>query len=144
MCYQSLKLWLNFEKIYIFYIVQIQEATGGILFVDEAYRQFDANYRLWVGGIRRNNVIHGNRWCCKVIFLKPSIPHFRALAKSRPTRPEIYTSRRSCWLTVFVMPTHVFGEAILQTSKIHNLFIQYSNNAYFNALESPWKWGENS
>jgi hypothetical protein len=35
-----------------------------------------------------------------------------------------------------VLPTHVFGEAILQTSKIHNLFIQYPNNTYFNAWES--------
>jgi hypothetical protein len=27
-------------------------------------------------------------------------------------------------------------EVILQTSKIHNLFIQYPNNTDFNALES--------
>jgi hypothetical protein len=33
------------------------------------------------------------------------------------------------------MPTHVFEEAILQTSKIHNLFTQYPNNKYFSALE---------
>jgi hypothetical protein len=37
---------------------------------------------------------------------------------------------------VLVLPTHVFGEAILQTSKIHNLLIQYTNNTYFSALES--------
>jgi hypothetical protein len=30
---------------------------------------------------------------------------------------EMYTSCRSCWITVLVLPTHVFGEAILQTSK---------------------------
>jgi hypothetical protein len=35
---------------------------------------------------------------------------------------------RSCWITVLVLPTHALGEAILQTSKIHNLFIQYPNN----------------
>jgi hypothetical protein len=39
-------------------------------------------------------------------------------------------------MTVLVQPTHVFGEAILQTSKIHNLFIQYPNNTFFNAMES--------
>jgi hypothetical protein len=31
---------------------------------------------------------------------------------------------------------HVFGEAILQILKIHNLFIQYLNNTYFSTLES--------
>jgi hypothetical protein len=35
-----------------------------------------------------------------------------------------------------VLPTHVFGEAIFQTSKIHNLFTQYSNYTYFGALKS--------
>jgi hypothetical protein len=34
------------------------------------------------------------------------------------------------------LPTHIFGEAILQTLKIHNLFIKYPNNTYFSALES--------
>jgi hypothetical protein len=29
-----------------------------------------------------------------------------------------------------VLPTHAFGEAIIETSKIHNLFIQYPNNTY--------------
>jgi hypothetical protein len=79
----------------------------------------------------------------KVIFLKPSIPQICAFAKSRPVEEktrcsslEIYTSCRSCWLTVLVLPTHVFGEGILQTSKIHNLFIQSPNNTYFNVLES--------
>jgi hypothetical protein len=37
---------------------------------------------------------------------------------------------------VLVLPTHVFGEAILKTSKIQNLLIQYPNNTYLNALES--------
>jgi hypothetical protein len=32
--------------------------------------------------------------------------------------------------------TQAFGKAIIETSKIHNLFIQYPNNAYFSALES--------
>jgi hypothetical protein len=31
--------------------------------------------------------------------------------------------------------THAFGKAIIETSKIHNLFIQYPNNIYFSALE---------
>jgi hypothetical protein len=30
---------------------------------------------------------------------------------------------------------HVFGEAIIETSKIRNLFIEYPNNTYFSALE---------
>jgi hypothetical protein len=34
------------------------------------------------------------------------------------------------------LPTHVLGEAILQTSKIHNFFIQYPNKIYFSALKS--------
>jgi hypothetical protein len=29
-----------------------------------------------------------------------------------------------------------FWRAIIKTSKIHNLLIQYQNNTYFNALES--------
>jgi hypothetical protein len=37
---------------------------------------------------------------------------------------------------IFVLLAHVFGEAILQTSKIHKLFIQYPNNTYFSALKS--------
>jgi hypothetical protein len=36
---------------------------------------------------------------------------------------------------VLVLPTHAFGEAIIETSKIHNLFIQYPNNTYFSVLE---------
>jgi hypothetical protein len=40
----------------------------------------------------------------------------------------MYMICRSCWITVLVLPTHALGEAILQTSKIHNLFIQYPNN----------------
>jgi hypothetical protein len=36
------------------------------------------------------------------------------------------------------MPTHAFGEAIIETSKIHNLFIWYSNSTYCIALESSW------
>jgi hypothetical protein len=33
---------------------------------------------------------------------------------------------RSCWIIVLVLPTHVFEEAIIETSKIHNLFIYHS------------------
>jgi hypothetical protein len=36
----------------------------------------------------------------------------------------------------FRVPTHIFGEAIIETSKIHNSFIQYPNNTHFNAFES--------
>jgi hypothetical protein len=35
-----------------------------------------------------------------------------------------------------VLPTYAFGEAIIETSKIHNLFIRYPNNTYFSTLES--------
>jgi hypothetical protein len=35
-----------------------------------------------------------------------------------------------------VLPTYIIGEAIYETSKIHNLFIQYPNDTYFSALES--------
>jgi hypothetical protein len=30
---------------------------------------------------------------------------------------------RSCWITILVLPTHVLREAIIKTSKFHNLFI---------------------
>jgi hypothetical protein len=50
--------------------------------------------------------------------------------------PEMYSNCRSCWITVLVLPTHAFGEAIIEILKIHNLFIQYPNNIYFSALES--------
>jgi hypothetical protein len=82
----------------------------------------------------------------KVIFLKSSILHFCTFAKSRPIEEttlcsnlEIYTSYRSCWLTVLVLPTHVLGKLYFKLKK----FITYSpNNTYFNVLESSWKWGE--
>jgi hypothetical protein len=38
--------------------------------------------------------------------------------------------------TVLVLPTHAFGKAIIETSEIYNLFIQYPNNAYLSVLES--------
>jgi hypothetical protein len=38
-------------------------------------------------------------------------------------------------MTVVVLPTYIFGKAIPQISKIHNLFIQYPNNTYFSVLE---------
>jgi hypothetical protein len=31
-----------------------------------------------------------------------------------------------------ILPIHAFGEATFEASKIHNLFIQYPNNTYFN------------
>jgi hypothetical protein len=37
---------------------------------------------------------------------------------------------------VLVLYTHAFGQAIIETSNIHNLFIQYPNNTYFSVLES--------
>jgi hypothetical protein len=40
------------------------------------------------------------------------------------------------WITVLVLPIHIFGKTTIETSKIHNLFIQYSNNKYFSALRS--------
>jgi hypothetical protein len=43
----------------------------------------------------------------------------------------MYSYYRSCWITVLVLPTHAFGEAIIETSKIDNLFIQHPNNTYF-------------
>jgi hypothetical protein len=36
---------------------------------------------------------------------------------------------------VLVLPIHAFEEAIIETSKSHNLFIKYPNNTYFNALK---------
>jgi hypothetical protein len=35
-----------------------------------------------------------------------------------------------------VLPIHNFGEAIIKTSKIHNLLTQYPNNTYFSVLKS--------
>jgi hypothetical protein len=50
---------------------------------------------------------------------------------------------RSCWITVLVLPTHAFEEVIIETSKIHNLFIQYPNNTYFSVHWNPLeKWGK--
>jgi hypothetical protein len=79
----------------------------------------------------------------KVDFLKTGLPHFCEEAKSRLlvvktnySSPQIYNYCRSCWITILVLPTHVFGEAIIETLKIHNLFIQYPNNTYFSVLES--------
>jgi hypothetical protein len=50
--------------------------------------------------------------------------------------PEMHTSCRSCWIMVLILPTHLFWESILQTSKIHNLFIPYPNNTYVSTLEN--------
>jgi hypothetical protein len=49
---------------------------------------------------------------------------------------EIYSYCRLRWITVLVLPTQAFGKAIIETSKIHNLFIQYPYNTCFSALES--------
>jgi hypothetical protein len=43
------------------------------------------------------------------------------------------------------MPTYAFAEAIIETSKIHNLFIQYPNNTFlvrWNPLENGNKTNE--
>jgi hypothetical protein len=32
---------------------------------------------------------------------------------------------RSCGITVLVLPIHAFEEALIETSKIHNLLISY-------------------
>jgi hypothetical protein len=64
------------------------------------------------------------------------------MEKPHCSNPEIYSYCRSCWIMVLVLPTHAFEEAIIETSKIHNLFIQYPNNTYFSALESSCKWRE--
>jgi hypothetical protein len=45
------------------------------------------------------------------------------MEKTHYSSQKMYTCCRSCWIMVLVLPTHVFGEAILQTSKIHSLFI---------------------
>jgi hypothetical protein len=40
---------------------------------------------------------------------------------------------------VLVLPTHVFGKGIIETSKIHNLFMQYPNIhnfVHWNILEN--------
>jgi hypothetical protein len=73
----------------------------------------------------------------KVVFLKPRLVHFHEWAKSRPalekthcSSPEMYSSYRSWWITVLVLLTHVFGEALIETSKIHDLFIHYPKNTY--------------
>jgi hypothetical protein len=42
------------------------------------------------------------------------------------------------------MPTYTFEEAIIKTSRIHNLLIQYPDNKYFSALESFWKWKQDT
>jgi hypothetical protein len=63
------------------------------------------------------------------------------MEKTHCSSPELYTSYRSCWLTILVVPINVFGEAILQTSKIHNLFIQYPNNTYFSCVGILLKMG---
>jgi hypothetical protein len=46
----------------------------------------------------------------------------------------MYNCCISCWITVLVLPIHVFEEAMIETSKIHNLFIQYPNNTYFSIM----------
>jgi hypothetical protein len=74
-------------------------------------------------------------------FPKTRIPHFCEEAKSRHavektdcSSLEMYNCYRSCW-----MSSQVFGKAIIETLKIHNLFIQYPNNTCFSACYNPWK-----
>jgi hypothetical protein len=40
-----------------------------------------------------------------------------------------------CRLSDLVLLAHVFAKAIIETSQIHSLFIQYPNNTYFSMLE---------
>ena len=54
----------------------------------------------------------------------------------------MYNCYRSCWITDLVLPTHTFGEAIIKTSKIHNLFIPYSNNIYILVCWNPLEIGD--
>jgi hypothetical protein len=51
----------------------------------------------------------------------------------------MYTYCRSCWITVLVLPSHVFEEAILQTSK----FITYSYNIQIIHILVSWNLVEN-
>ena len=37
----------------------------------------------------------------------------------------MYDYNRSYWITVLILPTHTFGEAIIETAKIRNLFLQF-------------------
>jgi hypothetical protein len=47
---------------------------------------------------------------------------------------EMYSCCRSCWIAILLLSTHVFWEAIIETSKIHNLFIEYPNITYYSVL----------
>jgi hypothetical protein len=62
------------------------------------------------------------------------------MEKTYYSSSEMHSHYISCWITVLVLPTHVFGEAIIETSIIHNLFIQYPNSTYFIPLKSSLKW----
>ena len=48
----------------------------------------------------------------------------------------MYNFYGSCWIAILVLPIYVLEESIIKTPKIHKLFIQYSNNIYFSALDS--------
>jgi predicted transcriptional regulator with HTH domain len=40
---------------------------------------------------------------------------------------------------VSVLTIHSYGEAIIETSIAHYLFIQYPDNTYLSELQSSWK-----
>jgi hypothetical protein len=61
--------------------------------------------------------------------------HFHECAKTRLavertnySNPWMHINYRSCSTTVLLLPTHTYGEAIIKTSKICTLFIQYPNS----------------
>jgi hypothetical protein len=63
----------------------------------------------------------------KVVFLKLGLPHFCdwannrfAMEKKNCSNPEMYNCCRSCWIMVLILPTYIFGEVVIETSKIHN------------------------
>jgi hypothetical protein len=58
------------------------------------------------------------------------------MEKLHCNNPKMYSYYKSCWITVLVLSTHTLEEVIIETLKIHDLFIQYPNNTYFSVLES--------
>jgi hypothetical protein len=90
-----------------------------VIYLSKRSKNYDISYRK----------VSCVQYPCKVVFLKLGLPHFREYAKSRPTvekthcsSPEMYTSYRSCWIMVLVLPTHVFGKLYFKFQK----FITYS------------------
>jgi hypothetical protein len=54
--------------------------------------------------------------------------------------PEMYSYCRSCWMTILVQPTHVFGEAILKKFITYSYSIQIIHFLmHWNPLENGEK-----